>query len=210
MLGKIEGRGEKGDRGWDGWMASPIQWTWIWAWHAAVRGVANRQTCLGDWTTKTKYHIPPELLKSLRKYFYRITLFKTVFHTKTVWWELISYFLSRLLCLESFLPYQEPPDIYPSMVSEFPPVRDFYVRKGSRNFVPQSFLIQRSALFLEVFSWSLLTNRKLAQLKTAHPASTWTIIHSQRHQFKVAESLFNNYKIFWKWNMQLVNFHLTF
>ena len=26
MLGKIEGR-----RGWDGWMASPIQWTWGWA-----------------------------------------------------------------------------------------------------------------------------------------------------------------------------------
>ena len=30
MLGKIEG-GRRGDhRGWDGWMASPTQWTWIW------------------------------------------------------------------------------------------------------------------------------------------------------------------------------------
>ena len=28
-MGKIEGEG--GDRGWDGWMASPIQWTWVWA-----------------------------------------------------------------------------------------------------------------------------------------------------------------------------------
>ena len=27
MLGKIEGKREGGDRGWDGWMASPIQWT---------------------------------------------------------------------------------------------------------------------------------------------------------------------------------------
>ena len=31
MLGKIEGRGRRGDRGWDGWMASPTQWTWVWA-----------------------------------------------------------------------------------------------------------------------------------------------------------------------------------
>ena len=31
MLGKIEGRGEGGARGWDAWMASPMQWTWTWA-----------------------------------------------------------------------------------------------------------------------------------------------------------------------------------
>ena len=30
MLGKMEGTGEMGDRGWDGWMASPTQWTWVW------------------------------------------------------------------------------------------------------------------------------------------------------------------------------------
>ena len=30
MLGKIEGRRRRVDRGWDGWMASPTQWTWIW------------------------------------------------------------------------------------------------------------------------------------------------------------------------------------
>ena len=24
-------RQEGGDRGWDGWMASPTQWTWVWA-----------------------------------------------------------------------------------------------------------------------------------------------------------------------------------
>ena len=30
MLGKIEG-GRRGDnRGWDGWMASPTWWTWVW------------------------------------------------------------------------------------------------------------------------------------------------------------------------------------
>ena len=31
MLGKIEGRRRKDDRGQDGWMASLTQWTWVWA-----------------------------------------------------------------------------------------------------------------------------------------------------------------------------------
>ena len=34
MLGKIEGRRRRGkgdNRGWDGWMASATQWTWVWA-----------------------------------------------------------------------------------------------------------------------------------------------------------------------------------
>ena len=67
MLEKIEGR-RSNDRGWDGWMASLTQWTWVWvnsrswwwtvleAWHAVVRGVANSQTWLSDWTElKTLY-----------------------------------------------------------------------------------------------------------------------------------------------------------
>ena len=29
MLGKIEGRKKRGKKGWDGWMASPTQWTWV-------------------------------------------------------------------------------------------------------------------------------------------------------------------------------------
>ena len=31
MLGKFDSRGEGDDRGWDGWMVSPTQWTWVWA-----------------------------------------------------------------------------------------------------------------------------------------------------------------------------------
>ena len=30
MLRKIEGRKRRGWHGWDGWMASPTQWIWVW------------------------------------------------------------------------------------------------------------------------------------------------------------------------------------
>ena len=28
---RLRAGGERGDRGWDGWMALPTQWTWVWA-----------------------------------------------------------------------------------------------------------------------------------------------------------------------------------
>ena len=28
---RLRAEGEEGNRGWDGWMASPVQWTWTWA-----------------------------------------------------------------------------------------------------------------------------------------------------------------------------------
>ena len=59
MLGKIEG-GRRGDnRGWDGWMASRTQWTWVWvdsgSWwwtgrRAVVHGVSKSRTRLRNWT----------------------------------------------------------------------------------------------------------------------------------------------------------------
>ena len=57
---RLKAGGEGDDRGWDGWMAPPTQWTWIWvdsgswwwteAWRAAVHGVAKSWTRLSDWT----------------------------------------------------------------------------------------------------------------------------------------------------------------
>ena len=60
MLGKTEGRGEGDDRGWDGWMASPTWWTWIYVdsgswWWTGRPGVlrfmgSQSRTRLSDWT----------------------------------------------------------------------------------------------------------------------------------------------------------------
>ena len=61
MLGGIGGGGEGDDRGWDGWMASPTQCTWVlvdsrsWRWtgRPAAHGVAKSQTGLSNWTELT-------------------------------------------------------------------------------------------------------------------------------------------------------------
>ena len=55
--GKDWGQKEKGTTGWDGWMTSPTQYTWLWvdsvSWCGTGRpahGVAKSQTWLSDWT----------------------------------------------------------------------------------------------------------------------------------------------------------------
>ena len=69
MLGGIEGRGEGGDREWDGWMASPTQWTWVWktpgvgdgqgglaccdSWGHKESDMTERPNWVTDWTSKT-------------------------------------------------------------------------------------------------------------------------------------------------------------
>ena len=60
MLGKTEGRRRRGNRGWEGWMASPTQWTWIWAnsgrqWRTRKPGVLlsmGSQRAGHDWATE--------------------------------------------------------------------------------------------------------------------------------------------------------------
>ena len=64
MLGKMKAGGEGDDRGWDGWMASPTHWTWVWArsgaWFAAVPVITKSQTWLSDWT-ELRYKRKPYL-----------------------------------------------------------------------------------------------------------------------------------------------------
>jgi len=68
--------GERGNRGLDGWMTSPTQWTWVEqipggslkdreAWHAAVHMVAKHLMQLSNWKTT----ILTEVKKSQSKHF---------------------------------------------------------------------------------------------------------------------------------------------
>ena len=55
--------GEGDDRGWDGWMASPTQWTWVWAsskswWWTGKPGVlqaTGSQRVGYDWVTELNW-----------------------------------------------------------------------------------------------------------------------------------------------------------
>ena len=63
MLGGIRGRRRRGDRGWDGWMASPTWWTLVWAnsrrwWWTGRPGVLRfmgLQTVGHDWVTELNW-----------------------------------------------------------------------------------------------------------------------------------------------------------
>ena len=60
MLGMIEGRRKGDNRGWDGWMASLTQWTWVWVdsgswWWTGRPGVLRfmgSQRVGHDWVTE--------------------------------------------------------------------------------------------------------------------------------------------------------------
>ena len=57
MLWKIEAGGEGDDRGWDGWMASLIQWTWVWVdsgswWWTGRPGMLRFMGCKESDTTE--------------------------------------------------------------------------------------------------------------------------------------------------------------
>ena len=63
MLGKIEGGRKGDDRRWDGWMASPTQWTWVWVsfgswWWTGRPGVLQSmrsQRAGHDWATELSW-----------------------------------------------------------------------------------------------------------------------------------------------------------
>ena len=60
MLGRLKAGGEGDDRGWDGWMASLTQWTWVWAssrrwWGTGKPGMLQSmglQRVRRDWATE--------------------------------------------------------------------------------------------------------------------------------------------------------------
>ena len=61
---------ERDDRGWDGWMASSTQWTWVWAssrrwWRSGKSGVLQSmglQRVGHDWVTKQQHGVKRRFL----------------------------------------------------------------------------------------------------------------------------------------------------
>ena len=65
MLGKLKVGGEGDDRGWDGWMTSPTQWTWVWVgsgswWWTGRPDVLQSmgsQKVVHDWVTELNWTV---------------------------------------------------------------------------------------------------------------------------------------------------------
>ena len=73
MLGKIEGGRRGDDRGWDSWMASLTQWTWVWVnsrswWWTGRPGVLRfmgLQRVEYDWATELNWGSQLPVIKSV-------------------------------------------------------------------------------------------------------------------------------------------------
>ena len=84
VLGKIEGRGEGDNRGWDGWMASLTQWTWVWVdsgswWWTGRPGrlrFMGLQRVGHNWVTELtdskKIHLCISLMSVIFKFFWTV------------------------------------------------------------------------------------------------------------------------------------------
>ena len=92
MLGKLKTGGEGDNRGWDGWMASPTQWTWVWigsgSWRWTERpGVLHSmgsQRVRHDWATELNWLIVcPSFFSGF--YFYQPSASELLLFTSYRW-----------------------------------------------------------------------------------------------------------------------------
>ena len=90
----LEAGGEGDDRGWDGWMASPTRWTWVWVdsecwWWTRRPGMLQfmgSQRVRHDWVTELNCSHCPQWFWSPRKLSLSLfLLFPHLFAMK--WWD---------------------------------------------------------------------------------------------------------------------------
>ena len=60
MLGRVKEGGEGDNRGWDGWMASPTLWTWVWAssgnwWWTSMLQYMGSERVVHNWATELNW-----------------------------------------------------------------------------------------------------------------------------------------------------------
>ena len=104
------GAGEEGDdRGWDGWMTSLAQWTWVWVnsgswWWTGRPGVLRymgSQRVGHDWATELNWRLIKEYNQKLKQ----LNLAKIPRVGFTVWWTLLQTRFCRSVVSNSFWPY---------------------------------------------------------------------------------------------------------
>ena len=135
ILGKIEGRRRRDDRGWDGWMASPTQRTWVWVgsrswwWTERPGGLQSMglQRVVHDWATELNWDNWWWEFFSLRRMFSHpqeccVTLWPEQDDLKILWHFYISPDLNYLIMfMITSLEKEPPPEISVAFLPTQPP-----------------------------------------------------------------------------------------
>ena len=105
---RLRAGGEGDDRGWDGWMASPTQWIWVWVdsgsrWWTGRPGVLwfmGSQRVGHDWATELNWHrIPRTYCCISRSLYLLIPLIHFAYTSSHLWQPPISLYLWGFLSL---------------------------------------------------------------------------------------------------------------
>ena len=85
---RLKAGGEGGDRGWEGWMASLTQWTWIWANLGDSEGQGSQAmlqstgfqswTRLSEWTTRIDSYLKEQMLPVIEICLHIIPIFHKI------------------------------------------------------------------------------------------------------------------------------------
>ena len=104
---RLRAGGEGDDRGWNGWMASLTQWTWVWVnswswWWTGRPGVLRfmRSQRVGqDWATELNW---TDTYRILKLYLFISTRYRVYMHTYQVNFEMMWIFVVGVnVCFES-------------------------------------------------------------------------------------------------------------
>ena len=111
---RLRAGGEGGDRGWDGWMTSPAQWTWVWAnsgrlWRTEKPGVLQSMGCKESdnlVTEKQQHYSMTSAVNNTVLYFWKLLReqkFPTYTHTQLQLVEMME--LLTNFCSQHFAIY---------------------------------------------------------------------------------------------------------
>ena len=103
MLERLRAGGEGGDRGWDGWIASPTQWIWVWPSSRRQRGQGSL-ACCSPWRRRVGHDLATEQeqqslnenkIETITVYYFKLEDVMTHFRTGNWTWFCFSVERSR-------------------------------------------------------------------------------------------------------------------
>ena len=106
-LERLNARGEGDDRGWDGWMASPTRWTWVWVnsgswWWTGRPGILQSlgsQRVWHDWATELNWN---NKVSFLFYFFYESSMFLFLLLSQIYWTMMDKWNCTYLGCTMLF------------------------------------------------------------------------------------------------------------